>query len=71
MNNYLVFAIISALTMGSILSIGGLQNSSVLAQENMTMEMDNMSMPMDQMGNMTMEMDNSTDMSNSTTTTTQ
>lgn len=68
MNKYLVFAIISALAVGSILSIGGLLNSSVMAQENITMEMDNMSMPMDQMDNMTMEMDNSTDMSNSTIT---
>lgn len=65
MNNYLVFAIISALAIGSILSMGGLLNTSVMAQENMTMTMDNSSMPMD---NMTMTMDNSTNMSNNTTT---
>ena len=47
MNKYLVFAIVSALAVGSILSTGGLLNSSVMAQENITMEMDNMSMPMD------------------------
>ncbi len=64
-----MFAIISASVVGSILSTGGLLNSSVIAQENRTMEMDNMVMPMDQMDNMTMEMDNSTDMSNNTTTT--
>ncbi len=70
MNKYLVFAIVSALAVGSILSTGGLQNSFVMAQENITMEMDNTSMPMDQMDNMTMEMetDNSTDVSNSTIT---
>ena len=70
MNKYLVFAIISALAVGSILSTGGLLNSFVMAQENITMEMDNMSMPMDQMDNMTMEMetDNSTDVNNSTIT---
>ena len=65
-----MFAIISALAVGSILSTGGLLNSSVMAQENITMEMDDMSMPMDQMDNMTMEMetDNSTDVNNSTIT---
>lgn len=70
MDKYLMFAIISALAVGSILSTGGLQNSFVMAQENITMEMDNTSMPMDQMDNMTMEMetDNSTDVSNSTIT---
>ena len=70
MNKYLVFAIVSALAVGSIFSTGGLQNSFVMAQENITMEMDNTSMPMDQMDNMTMEMetDNSTDVSNSTIT---
>ena len=70
MKKYLVFAIVSALAVGSILSTGGLQNSFVMAQENITMEMDNTSMPMDQMDNMTMEMetDNSTDVSNSTIT---
>ena len=70
MNKYLVFVIVSALAVGSILSTGGLQNSFVMAQENITMEMDNTSMPMDQMDNMTMEMetDNSTDVSNSTIT---
>ena len=70
MNKYLVFAIVSALAVGLILSTGGLLNSFVMAQENITMEMDNMSMPMDQMDNMTMEMetDNSTDVSNSTIT---
>ena len=62
-----MFAIISALAVGFILSTGGLLNSSVMAQGNTTMKMDNMSMPMDQTDNMTMEteMDNSTDMSNS------
>lgn len=70
MDKYLMFAIISALAVGSILSTGGLQNSFVMAQENITMEMDNTSMPMDQMDNMTMEMetDNSTDVNNSTIT---
>lgn len=70
MDKYLMFAIISALAVGSILSTGGLLSSSVMAQENMTLEMDDMSMPIDQMDNMTMEMetDNSTDVNNSTIT---
>lgn len=41
MDKYLVFAIISVLALGSISSVGGLINSPVLAQENMTMGMDN------------------------------
>lgn len=67
MNKYFVFAIISALAIGSILAAGagGVLNSAVLAQDNMTLTMDNSTMPMDGMGNMTMEIDDS-NMTNST-----
>ena len=60
MNKYFVFAIISALAIGSILAVGGdgVLSSAVLAQGNMSMSMENSSMPMDHMGNMTMGMDN-------------
>lgn len=68
MNKYYVFAIISALAIGSILAAGagGVLNSAVLAQDNMTMTMDNSTMPMDGLGNMTMEVDDSSNMTNST-----
>jgi len=68
MNKYFVFAIISALAIGSILvaGAGGVLNSTVLAQDNMTMTMDNSTMPMGDMGNMTMEIDDSANMTNST-----
>ncbi|WP_148687827.1 hypothetical protein [Candidatus Nitrosocosmicus hydrocola] len=68
MNKYFVFTIISALAIGSILAAGagGVLNSTVIAQDNMTMTMDNSTMPMGDMGNMTMEIDDSANMTNST-----
>ncbi len=68
MNKYIAFAIIGALAMGFILAAGagGVLNSAVLAQDNMTMAMDNSTKPMDGMGNMTMVIDDSGNMTNST-----
>ena len=70
MNKCFVFAIISALAIGSILAVGanGVLSSAVLAQDNMTMTMDNQSTPMGEMGNMTMEMDNYTSAGSNSTT---
>ncbi len=68
MNKYFVFTIINALAIGSILAAGasGVLNSTVIAQDNMTMTMDNSTMPMGDMGNMIMEIDDSANMTNST-----